>query len=365
MIKRDYYEVLGVSKTASAEEIKKSYRKLALQYHPDRNRGDKGAEEKFKEGAEAYEVLSDPEKRQLYDRFGHAGLQQTGFTGFRDFDDIFSSFGDIFEEFFGFGTRGAHRQRARRGADLRYDLAVDFMDAVFGKETEIELSRHEPCPKCLGLGTKGGAQPAVCTMCGGRGQVTRSQGFFSISTTCPRCQGSGTVITDPCEECRGVGRVLITKKLSLKIPGGVETGSRLRLQGEGEPGDPGAPAGDLYVVIHVEPHETFRRQDDDIMTVVPISYSQATLGGQIEIPTLEGTDNMEIPPGTQTGHEFRIPGKGVRHLRGRGRGDLRIVVYIETPKKISKEQEELLRRLAEIEGAKITPKKKGFFSRNK
>jgi len=365
MTKRDYYEVLGVPRTASPEDIKKSYRKLALQYHPDRNRGDKGAEEKFKEAAEAYEVLSDSEKRQLYDRFGHAGLQQTGFTGFRDFDDIFSSFGDIFEEFFGFGARGAHRQRARRGADLRYDLAVDFMDAVFGRETEIELSRHEPCPGCHGLGTKGGAQPSVCNMCGGRGQVTRSQGFFSISTTCPKCQGSGTVITDPCEKCRGVGRVLITKKLSLKIPGGVETGSRLRLQGEGEPGDPGAPPGDLYVVLHVEPHETFRRQDDDILAAVSITYSQAALGGQIEIPTLDGADTMEIPPGTQSGREFRISGKGVPHLRGRGRGDLRIVVYIETPTKISKEQEELLRRLAELEGVNVAPKKKGFFSRNK
>jgi len=364
MIKRDYYEVLGVARTASSEDIKKSFRKLALKYHPDRNTGDKGAEEKFKEAAEAYEVLSDGEKRQLYDRFGHAGLQQTGFTGFRDFDDIFSSFGDVFEEFFGFGARGAHRQRVRRGADLRYDLSVTFMDAVFGRETEIDVSRHEPCPNCHGLGTKGGAQPSVCNTCGGRGQVTRSQGFFSISTTCPRCQGSGTVITDPCEKCRGVGRMLITKKLSLKIPGGVETGSRLRLHGEGEPGDPGAPPGDLYVVIHVEPHETFRRQDDDILAAVPVAYSQATLGGQIEIPTLDGPDVLEIPAGTQSGREFRVPGKGVPHLRGRGRGDLRIIVYIETPSKISKEQEELLRRLAELEGAKVTPKKKGFFSRN-
>jgi len=365
MTKRDYYEVLEVTRTAGSDEIKKSYRKLALKYHPDRNRGDKDAEEMFKEAAEAYEVLSDPEKRELYDRFGHAGLQQTGFQGFRDFDDIFSSFGDIFEEFFGFGARGARRSRARRGADLRVDVAVAFMDAAFGKETEIEVSRHEPCDECRGTGTKGGAQPSVCHTCGGRGQVTRSQGFFSISTTCPTCQGSGTVIQDPCLKCHGVGRVLIKKKLALRIPAGVDTGSRLRLHGEGEQGDPGAPAGDLYVFIHVEPHETFRRQNDDLIVGVPITYSLAALGGEIEIPTLDGTDHFAVPSGTQSGQDFRILGKGIPHLRGRGRGDLVVVVYIETPKKVSKEQEDILRRLAELEGAKVTPHKRGLFSRKK
>jgi molecular chaperone DnaJ len=365
MIKRDYYEVLEVVKTSTAEEIKKAYRQQALKYHPDRNKGDKAAEEKFKEAAEAYEVLSDPEKRQLYDRFGHAGLQQTGFTGFRDFDDIFSSFGDVFEEFFGFGTRGGRRQRVRRGADLRYDLTIDFIDAVFGREMEIELSRHETCLECSGLGTKGGSQPSICKTCGGRGQVTRSQGFFSISTTCPTCQGSGTVITDPCEKCRGVGRVLKPRKLALKIPPGVETGSRLRLQGEGEPGGPGGSPGDLYVVIGVQQHETFHRQEDDVIVAVPITFTQAALGGHVEIPTLEGPESLEIPAGTQTGKEFRISGRGVPHLRGRGRGDLRVIVYIETPTKLSKEEEELLRRLADLEGVKVTSKKKGFFSRNK
>jgi molecular chaperone DnaJ len=365
MTKRDYYEVLAVAKTASGEEIKKSYRKLALKFHPDRNKGDKEAEEKFKEAAEAYEVLSDAEKRDLYDRFGHAGLQQSGFTGFRDFDDIFSSFGDIFEEFFGFGSGKGRRSRARRGADLRYDLTIEFMDAVFGKETEIEVSRHEVCRECDGLGTEGGVQPAVCNTCGGRGQVTRSQGFFSISTTCPTCQGSGNVITDPCQGCRGVGRVLVSKKLSLKIPGGVENGSRLRLQGEGEPGDSGAPPGDLYVFIHVQPHEKFRRQDDDIVVAVPMTYTVAALGGEIEIPTLEGTDSLDIPRGTQSGQDFRVSGKGVPHLRGRGRGDLVVVTYIETPTKLGKEEEGLLRQMAELEGAKVTPKKKGFFSRKK
>lgn len=365
MIKRDYYEVLEVTKTATVEEIKKSYRQQALKYHPDRNRGDKEAEEKFKEAAEAYEVLSDSEKRQLYDRFGHAGLQQSGFTGFRDFDDIFSSFGDIFEEFFGFGARGGQRQRVRRGADLRYDLPIDFMDAVSGREMEIEVSRHEPCLECSGLGTKGGSQPSICKTCGGRGQVTRSQGFFSISTTCPTCQGSGSVITDPCPSCRGVGRLLKPKKLAIKIPPGVETGSRLRLQAEGEPGDPGAPPGDLYVIIHVKQHETFHRQEDDVIVGVPITYTQAALGGPVEIPTLDGPESMDVPAGTQTGKEFKLSGKGIPHLRGRGRGDLRVIVYIETPTKLSKEEEELLRRLAELEGVKVASKKKGFFSRNR
>ncbi|MEW6140012.1 MAG: molecular chaperone DnaJ [Thermodesulfobacteriota bacterium] len=365
MTKRDYYEVLEVQKTSSQEEIKKAYRKLAMKYHPDRNKGDKAAEEKFKEAAEAYEVLSDPEKRQLYDRFGHAGLQQTGFTGFRDFDDIFSSFGDIFEEFFGFGAGRSRRARARRGADLRHDITIDFLDAVFGKEMEIEVSRHEICRDCEGMGTAGGVQPAVCPTCGGRGQVTRSQGFFSISTTCPTCQGSGTVITDPCGSCRGVGRVLITKKLMLRIPPGVETGSKLRLQNEGEPGDHGAPPGDLYVFIHVNPHETFRRQGDDVIVAVPITYSTAALGGEVEIPTLEGQEKLEIPRGTQSGQDFRLQGMGVPHLRGRGRGDLIVVVYVQIPTKLGKEEEALLRQLAELEGSHVTPKKKGFFSRNK
>lgn len=365
MTKRDYYEVLGVARASTKEDIKKAYRKLAMQYHPDRNKGNKEAEEKFKEAAEAYEVLSDPEKRQLYDRFGHAGLQQTGFTGFRDFDDIFASFGDIFEEFFGFGAGRSRRARVRRGADLRYDITIDFLEAIFGKEAEIEVSRHEICRDCDGLGTAGGVQPAVCATCGGRGQVTRSQGFFSISTTCPTCQGSGTVITDPCEKCRGVGRILIKKKLSLKIPGGVENGSRLRLQEEGEPGDHGAPPGDLYVIIHVTPHEKFRRQEDDVVVAVPITYATAALGGEIDIPTLEGDDVLQIPRGTQSGQDFRIPGRGVPHLRGRGRGDLVVVVYIETPTKLSKDQEELLRQLAELEGSRVAPKKKTFFSRGK
>jgi molecular chaperone DnaJ len=363
MTKRDYYEVLEISKTAGTDEIKKAYRRQALKYHPDRNKGDKQAEEMFKEAAEAYEVLSDPDKKQMYDRFGHAGLQQQGYSGFRDFDDIFTSFGDIFEEFFGFGG-GRRRNVIRRGSDLRYDLTIDFMDAAFGKEMEIEVSRRELCRVCGGLGTKEGTRPATCPTCGGRGQVTRSQGFFSISTTCPKCQGSGTIITDPCSECHGVGRTLIKKKLSLKIPPGVDGDSRLRLSGEGEPGDLGAPPGDLYVFINVRPHDVFKRQDDDVIVAVPIAYSLAVLGGEIEIPTLEGPETFSVPEKTQSGQDFRIRGKGITHLRSRGRGDLIVFVYIETPRILSKEHEDALRRLAEIEGAQLAEKKRGFFSRS-
>jgi molecular chaperone DnaJ len=365
MTKRDYYEVLEVERSASSDQIKKAYRKLALKYHPDRNPGDKQAEDKFKEAAEAYEVLSNGEKRQLYDRFGHAGLQQTGFTGFRDFDDIFSSFGDIFEEFFGFGSGRGRSQGVRRGADLRYDLTIDFMDAFHGKEMEVEVTKHEFCDACGGSGCKDGAQPAVCSTCGGRGQVTRSQGFFSISTTCPSCQGSGTVITDPCPACHGRGRAPKTKKLALKIPPGVDTGARLRLQGEGEPGELGGPPGDLYVFLEVEEHEFFRRQGDDIIVAVPIGYSLAVLGGELEVPTLEGTDTLTVPKGTASGQDFRLPRKGMPRLRGRGRGDLVVVVYIDVPAKVSAEQEDILRKLAEIEGSNVKPKKKSLFSRNK
>jgi len=365
MTKRDFYEVLGVDRRASQDEIKKAYRKQALQFHPDRNPGDKQAEERFKEAAEAYEVLSDANKRQLYDRFGHAGLQQTGFTGFRDFDDIFASFGDVFEEFFGMGTRGARASRVRRGVDVRYDLEIDFMDAIFGKEIEIEVPLHERCPECHGTGTKGGAAPSVCSTCGGRGQVTRSQGFFSISTTCHTCHGSGTIITNPCSECRGMGRVLRTKRLSIKVPAGVESGSRLRLQGEGEPGDVDGMAGDLYVFIRVREHETFQRHGSDVVVVVPISYSQAVLGGKIEIPTLEGPDVLTLPKGTQPGQEFRLREKGIPFLRGRGRGDLVVMVYVQVPKDVNKQYETLLRQLAEVEGAEVAPEKRHFFSRKK
>lgn len=365
MNKRDYYEVLQVEKKAEVIEIKKAYRKLALKYHPDRNPGDKEAEDRFKEAAEAYEVLSDPEKRQLYDRFGHAGLQQTGYTGFTDFDDVFSSLGGIFEEFFGFGGRRGGRSRVRRGADLQYRLQIELTDAAFGLETEIEFHKHELCDECHGTGTRGGGQPAVCSTCGGRGQVTRSQGFFSISATCPTCQGSGQMITDPCDECKGVGRVMREKKLSIKIPPGVDTGSQLRLTGEGEPGELGGLPGDLYVVIEVKPHEHFERHGDNLVTRAFMTYPQAVLGGEIEIPTLDGTEELTIPKGTPSGKDFRLAGKGMPRLRGRGKGDLIVLVYVDVPTKIGKEQEKLLKELAALEGSNVSQPKRGLFSRRK
>ncbi len=365
MTKRDYYEVLGVTKTAGGDEIKRAYRKLALQFHPDRNKGDREAEERFKEAAEAYEVLKDQEKRQLYDRFGHAGLQQSGFRGFRDFDDIFSSFGDVFEEFFGFGGRGGRGRRARRGADIRVNLTIEFMEAFTGKEAEIEVPRHELCRECNGAGTEGGAPPAVCNACGGRGQITRSQGFFSISTTCPTCQGSGTVIVNRCTVCRGTGRVPETRTISISIPAGVDSGLSLRLQGEGEPGEQPGLSGDLYVAITVEDHDVFRRQGDDVIIAIPMTYSQAVLGGDLEISTLEGEETFTVPKGTQSGQDFRLKDRGMPKLRGRGRGELIVVTYIEIPTKITKEQEDLLRRLAELEGVPVTPRKRGLFSRRK
>ena len=357
MEKRDYYDILEVNRGASSEEIKKNYRRLAMKYHPDRNPGDKEAEETFKETAEAYEVLKDNEKRQLYDQFGHEGLKRSGFTGFSGFEDIFSSFGDIFEGFFGFGTRG-NRMHGRKGADLRYDLNVSFAEAAFGKEGEIEIPKSVQCDTCEGKGSKPGTYPVTCPGCQGKGQTLRSQGFFSISTTCQHCRGEGKIITDPCKDCRGTGRVKINKKVSVKIPGGIEDGSRLRLRQEGEDGERGGPAGDLYVILHVEPHPFFERQGDDIICQIPISFAQAALGGEIEVPTLENTEKLSIPRGTQSGHIFRLRGEGSYHLRGGGRGDQIVQVIIKTPTKLTKKQEELLREFADINGEDVKSKKR-------
>lgn len=357
MGKRDYYEVLGISRVASDEEIKKSYRKLAMKYHPDRNPGDKEAEEAFKDAAEAYEVLRDPQKRQMYDQFGHEGLKGTGFRGFSGFEDIFSSFGDIFEDFFGFGTRRG-RTAARKGADLRYDLELSFIDAAFGKETAIEVPRSIQCDTCMGKGTKPGTYPVNCPGCQGRGQVTRSQGFFSISTTCPHCHGEGRIITDPCGDCRGTGRVKRKKKVSVKIPGGVEDGSRLRLRGEGEEGEMGGVPGDLYVVLHIEPHPFFEREGSDIICQVPISFTQAALGAEIEIPTLEGMKKINVPRGTQSGHILHLKGQGTYRLRGMGRGDQIVQIIVKTPTKLTKRQEELLKEFTGISGVETRAKKR-------
>lgn len=350
MSKRDYYEILDVSRNATEDEIKKTYRRLALQYHPDRNPGDMEAEERFKEAAEAYEVLRDPQKRELYDLYGHEGLKGTGFTGFRGFEDIFSSFSDIFEDFFGFGTGGQRRRQAsvQPGADLRYDLTISFEEAAFGKEIEIEVPNAENCSVCDGTGVTPGKSRSQCPYCHGSGQITHSQGFLTISTTCNHCRGEGSFITDPCKECRGTGKVKRKKKIHLTIPGGVDTGSRLRVQGEGESGLRGGLPGDLYVVIHVEPHEFFEREGDDIYCQIPISFPQAALGTRVEIPTLEGTNPLEIPPGTHSGEVFRIRRGGVKHLRGTGRGDQIIQVIVKTPTHLSKRQKELLAEFAEL-----------------
>ena len=346
MTKRDYYEILGVGKTASEEELKKCYRKIAMQCHPDKNPGNKQAEERFKEAAEAYEVLSDRQKREIYDAYGHAGLSNTGFQGFSGFDDVFSGFGDIFEDVFGFGLghgRGRTRPAARAGADLRYDLKISFLDAAFGLTTTIDLEKLHPCQACGGTGSAPGTTPSTCPTCNGRGQVVQSSGFFTISSTCPHCNGHGKVIAKLCPACRGTGREKQRKTVELKIPAGVETGSRLRLRGEGEAGDQGGPNGDLYVFLQVEDHEFFVRSEDDIVCRVPISFVQASLGATIEVPTLKETEKIKIPRGTQTGQIFRLKGKGIPHLQGYGRGDQIIEVFVRIPTQLTRKQEDLLR----------------------
>ncbi|HQP46893.1 MAG TPA: molecular chaperone DnaJ [Flexilinea sp.] len=343
MTKKDYYEILNVSRTASDEEIKKSYRAIAMQCHPDRNPGDKKAEEQFKEAAEAYEVLSDREKREIYDHYGHEGLNSTGFRGFSGFEDIFSHFSNIFDDVFGYGNaRGHSRASGMAGADLRYDLKISFLDAAFGLTTTIELEKLATCKQCNGTGAAPGSSPETCRTCKGRGQVIQSSGFFTISSTCPHCNGYGKFISKPCNNCHGTGKQPITKKVQLKIPAGVETGSRLRLRGEGEAGSKGGPDGDLYVFIHVEEHEYFSRSGDDIICRVLVSFVNATLGGTIEVPTLQGKEKLKIPRGTQNGKIFRLKGKGIPHIRGFGHGDQIIEVSVEIPTSLSKKQEELL-----------------------
>jgi molecular chaperone DnaJ len=361
MDKRDYYEVLGVSRQAGEEELKKAYRKLALQCHPDRNPGDKAAEEGFKEAAEAYEVLRDPQKRQIYDRYGHEGLQGAGFSGFRGFEDIFGSFGDVFQEFFGgFGFQGSSRPRtaARAGDDLLFDLSLSFEEAVFGVEKEIEIETLAACDSCGGSGAEPGSRESVCPVCQGSGQVVQSQGFFRISATCTRCQGTGRVLVSPCKTCSGQGRVRRKRRVQVKVPPGVDSGTRLRLRSEGEGGYRGGQAGDLYVRLNVLPHELLERDGENLYGKVSISFVQAILGDQIAVPTLEGEKAIRIEPGTQPGTVIRLTGDGVPRLRGYARGDLFIEVEVRIPKSVTPRQEELLQSFVEAEKGKEDQKVK-------
>lgn len=344
MAKRDYYEVLGVERGASEAELKKAYRRLAMKYHPDRNPDDKNAEEKFKEANEAYEVLSDAAKRSAYDQYGHAGVDPqmggggAGGFGGANFSDIF---GDVFSDFFG-GGRGGSRGGAQRGSDLRYTLELDLEEAVRGTTVTIRVPTLVGCKACDGSGAKKGTSPVTCTTCGGIGQVRMQQGFFSVQQTCPRCHGSGKMITDPCGSCHGQGRVEESKTLSVKVPPGVDTGDRIRLSGEGEAGAHGGPAGDLYVVVNVREHAIFQRDGKHLYCEVPISFADAALGGELEVPTLDGRVKLKIPEGTQTGKLFRLRGKGVAPVRGGAAGDLMCRVAVETPVNLNKRQREML-----------------------
>jgi molecular chaperone DnaJ len=357
--KRDYYEILGVTKTASETDIKSAYRKLAMKHHPDRNPGDAVAEEKFKEAAEAYAVLCDPEKRGLYDRFGHRGVGSAAGAGAGFDPSVFSEFGDfadILGNMFGFGDLfGSARRRGgpQRGADLRYDLEISFEEAARGTETTIQIPRQESCETCSGSGAAPGTSPTVCSMCRGQGQVRRQQGFFTIATTCPQCRGAGRVVAKPCTACHGAGRVTHERKITVKIPPGIATGQQLRLQNEGEAGTGGGPPGHLYVVIHVQEHEFFRRDGVNLFCEVPANFTTLALGGDIQVATLDGPETVKVPEGTQTGTTLRLKGKGLPDVNGRGRGDLFVTVQVQTPRKLSREQRHLLEQLA-----KALPKEK-------
>ena len=353
MTKADYYEVLGVTRDASDQDLKSAYRKLAMRYHPDRNPGDHTAEEKFKQASEAYQVLCDPDKRAVYDRYGHAGLSGGGpggfggpFAGSVDIGDIF---GDLFGEMFNMGgsQRGGNARQVR-GDDLRFDLSIEFEDAIFGTETEVKIRRLETCPVCFGHGSASGRGPSTCAQCQGRGQIRYQQGFFSVARTCGVCNGSGTVITDPCQACRGETRVSKELKLNVKVPPGVEDGTRIRYAGEGDAGRSGGPKGDLYVVLAIQPHDFFERDGQDLRCVVPISFPQAALGAEIEIPGIDGPVTLKIPEGTQSGKELRVRGKGVPFLNDKGQGDLVVKVLVQVPRKLSRAQRELVNKLAEL-----------------
>ena len=372
MAKRDYYEVLGVERTVEMEEIKKAYRRLAIKYHPDKNPGDKAAEEKFKELGEAYEALSDPQKRQAYDQYGHAAfdprMRGGGRGGFHDptdiFREVFGSGGSIFEDLFGGGGRHDPTQ-PQRGSDLRYDMEITFEEAANGCEKEISVTKQDRCVVCQGSGAEAGSKSRTCPTCGGRGQVISSRGIFSIAQTCPRCEGAGRVIEKPCKACDGTGRQEVTSKIKLRIPAGVDTGSRLRSTGNGEAGMRGGPSGDLYVVLHVKAHEIFQREGDDLICEVPVSFVQATLGAEIEVPTLSGKTHVKMPPGTQPGTVFRLKGKGVKNIQGYGAGDLHVRVNVEVPTHLNHEQKAKLQEFAALCDERVNPLTQSFFEKAK
>ena len=366
----DYYETLGVARDASPDEIKKAYRKKALQFHPDRNPGDAEAERNFKNAAQAYEVLSDGEKRKIYDTYGAEGLQGRGRGGggFHSFDDIFSAFGDIFGDdigsMFGFGGGGG-RTRARRGASLRCRIELDLDDVANGVKKSISVWRHETCETCDGSGAKPGTSPVTCHTCGGVGQVEAAQGFFRVRTPCPQCQGQGEMIQDPCTDCSGNGRVKRKRSLEIQIPAGVDTGTQIRVSGEGESGLNGGPRGDLYCEVEVKAHPYFQRREDQLLLDIPISFAQATLGASIQVPTLDGESELQIPKACDSGEVLRIRGEGLPNLHNGRRGDLHVRVNIEVPRKLTEEQEELLRQFAATEKIDVKPKKRGLFDKFK
>ncbi len=378
-MKRDYYEVLSIERTASDGEIKTAYRKLAMQFHPDRNPNNPQAEESFKECSEAYAVLSDPDKRAAYDRFGHQAVGGGGgnpFTGGSPFGgagggfqqgDLGDIFGDLFGEMFNMGGsgRGGRPSRSQRGRDLKADMSLTFEEAVFGVEREIKVKRMEICEVCTGTGSEGGKQPETCQQCGGRGQIRTQQGFFSVARTCPVCSGTGQVIRNPCRTCGGDTRVQKEHTIAVKVPAGVESDTRIRYSGEGDAGRFGGPGGDLYVVLSVKPHAFFERDGDDLHCVMPISFPQAALGTELEIKTLDGVEDIKVPEGTQSGREFVLRGKGVPHLNAHGKGDLIVEVRVETPSKLSKQQKELLRQLAETMPVANEPQSRGLFDKVK
>ena len=365
-MKTDYYEVLEVQRTATDAELKVAYRKLAMQYHPDRNPNNPEAEEKFKACSEAYQVLSDADKRAAYDRFGHAGVSGAGnpFQGGFQQGDLGDIFGDLFGEMFNMGGQ-RRASRAQRGRDLKFDMRLEFEEAVFGVEREIKIRRAETCDDCQGTGSENGKQPESCQQCGGRGQIRSQQGFFSVARTCPVCSGTGTVVRNPCKTCHGEARVQREHKLVVKVPAGVEQDTRIRYSGEGEAGRFGGPAGDFYVQLDVKAHKFFERDGDDLHCVIPVSFPQAALGTELDVTTLEGTETLKIPEGTQSGKEFKLRGHGVPHLNSHGKGDLIVEVRVQTPGKLSKAQKDLMKQLAETMTVENTPTSRGAVFKSK